>query len=176
MSIKKLFLAVAGIVSIVSASLAQAANPAELRSVRIPGSMCHPMGNPPEGLILSDGFWRFSGTGTATLSCPIPVSEIRASTDAPGNYIESIRFMYRDSDGAGTNTQMYVEVRSLTQFANSSHGYFDSNSINVSGLWSNTFVLPRPVIIRADQYMLVRVMMMKGPDFGSLDFYGISFP
>ena len=150
-------------------------NPAELRAVRKTSPICRPMNTAPDGLILNGSKWTF--TGTAMLVCPVPLSEIRASTDAPGNYIESFRLMYKDSDGLGTNTRLTTELRSPTQFLNSSYGpYYNSNTSAVTGLWSVTNVLNTPLMIKADQYLFVRVTLSKGPAFGQIEFYGISFP
>ena len=172
-----------GAIIMASSVSVMAANPPELRAVRIPAAMCQPSGslsNVPASLLLNDNKWVLNGDGvttvTATLVCPIPVSEISVNTDGAGNYIEAMKFIYKDPDAGGSNARVQIELCSMNQFWNRSLAYFDSQTVPVSYTLNYNFPLPQTVIMKLDEYYFVRVILTKGPAFGSPEFWGISFP
>jgi hypothetical protein len=173
-----------GAIILASSAAAFSANPPELRSVRIPAAMCQPSGNMydiPKSLQLNDNKWVLNGDGTqntitAMLVCPIPVSEISVNTDGPGNYIESMKFIYKDPDAGGSKGRVQIELRSMSQFWNRSLAYFDSHTVPTSYVLNYNFPLNNTVIMKRDEYYFVRVTLTKGPGFGSPEFWGISFP
>ncbi len=161
-----------------SPGIVYSANSSEIRGTMIPASLCQPADSASASKIQVDDFVRFKGSnaGTVYLRCPLPVGSVRATTDAPGNFIEYFKVMHQDSDGTNTAINITVELRKKTTSWNTFIGpIFDSNSYSSTGTKNTTVYLNTPELMSNNAFYWFRVTLHRDSAGANAWFHGISF-
>ncbi len=159
-------------------TIVYSANTSEIRGTMIPASLCQPADSESASKGQLDDFWRFKGseTGTIYLRCPLPVSSIRATTDAPYNFIEYFKVLHLDSDGANTSANITVEFRKRSAGQNTFIGpIFDSNSYGSTSIKFKTVNLNAAEVMSNNQFYWFRVTLNRDTVDKKAEFFGISF-